>query len=463
MAKFKYAQRSYEDTQTRANQRGGSFDSWIKEGVKTFKAKEGLNTVRFLPMPEEHAERLKVKHYGYDVWVHYDIGGDKNSYPCLEQMKGEFCPVCEYKRELEAEKADKEEIKKLNARKSVVCYIIDRDKESEGPLVWPMSFTIDKEFSQLSMDTTDKTFLAIEDPDEGYDISFIRNGTGLMTKYESKQIARKKSYLCRNEADQDRALEFVTDHPLDEIVQYYSREDIEKAMRGMDRDSADEPPRRGRDRDEGDRGEERQDRRRENVEMRRPAEPAETTERRGAREDTRGEGRGGTRRLRDEVDDRERRAGRDAEPEDDPPRRRGREEDPDPPTREERDVSRRDEPSSYEDDDGNLIDSETGDIIETAAERGRGRATKEPAEDRPTRRRPAGRDERPEPAEDRPRASGKVSDDPPARSSRGRAAEPEDPPTRRRPPADEPPPRRGADTGEARGRLADMRDRRAGR
>jgi hypothetical protein len=78
---FVYRKRSGEDVKQRANMRGGNFDSFIKPQYKLYKVKDGKNLIRILPPTWEGA-----KHYGFDLFVNYNIGADNQSYLSLSKM-----------------------------------------------------------------------------------------------------------------------------------------------------------------------------------------------------------------------------------------------------------------------------------------------------------------------------------------------------------------------------------------
>jgi len=468
--------RTFEEVHERANQRGSAADTWLKQGINVFKSKEGLNTLRYLPVPKADADRLGLSHYGMEVFVHYNVGGDRHSYPCLEAMKKQRCPVCEYRKQLEAEKADEEEIKELRYRKTVIAWVIDRDAERTGVQLWPMSYTMDKKFCALSMDERDKTILIIDDPDEGYDISFRREGTGLNTKYNGEKIAREPSYLMRDERDQEDLLQFVAENPLDSVIQFFSEEEIDATLNG--RSTANEDRGRIRDDRESDRGRDRADDRGRG----RGDEPRRLRDRlndddgggRGERE-----GRSRDTGARDEPsDDRTRgRAGRGSDRDDDRGTRdrgddsgrsdRGRDRNSDRDRPDDRRSGGADndgaaEEATYEDDEGNLVNRETGEVLETASERGRAEANREPAE-----RASRGRDEGPrgrsgEASTERRRPASRVADDPPpARSGRGSTREADEgvaTTERRRPAASRDAAPSSAEQGK--GRLAGLRGRR---
>src|SRR5689334_686362 len=105
-----YRPRTYDDANDRANQRSTNAEHYLKSNVNTFKAREGDNTVRFIPIPPAVIDEYGLKnHYGMEVFVHHNIGPEKSSFLCLLQMKKGNCPVCDYRAKLEAEKVPREE------------------------------------------------------------------------------------------------------------------------------------------------------------------------------------------------------------------------------------------------------------------------------------------------------------------------------------------------------------------
>jgi hypothetical protein len=202
------------------------FDSIFKQDFAVFKVKDGENRVRFLPASWEDAE-----HYGLDIYVHYGIGSDNQSYLCLDKMKGEECPVCLERNR--AEGGDEDYVRALTATKRVLCWVIDRDDEEAGPLLWPMAWTVDRDIATLCIDARSREALFIDDPEEGYDVTFTKTGAKLKTKYIGIKIDRRPSPLCD---DADRAqewLDFVADNPLKSVLQYFDAKRIAAAASGM--------------------------------------------------------------------------------------------------------------------------------------------------------------------------------------------------------------------------------------
>lgn len=235
---FEYTRRGQEAVKKRAEQSGGDFDRYLKDGLKAFKTNDGNNFIRFLPPTWKDPQ-----HYGHDIFVHYSVGADNQTYVCPDKMKDEPCPVCEeLHRAKKDDKDDKDEkyIKSLEPKKRVLVYLINRDQEREGVMVWSMPWTLDRDICKVSqVDRKTGETLFIDDPDKGYDVEFERKGSKDRTEYIGVAIARRESPLGN-----DKWLQFAVDNPLPDQVIVYPYEDIQKALGGGGS--------RGRDKDEND-------------------------------------------------------------------------------------------------------------------------------------------------------------------------------------------------------------------
>ena len=214
---FKYRQRSKEKWESRAEQSGYSRRSMFVEGINLFRPNDGDNLIRILPPTFDDAE-----HYGYEIFVHYNVGPDGDSFLCHNIMNQDPCPICE-ERTRALKDNDKEYADKLVGKKRVLTYIVDRDQEDEGLQLWSMPWTLDADFTSLAIDKRTGEILDIDDPDNGYDVEFSKSGRGRNTKYGSVAIARKSSDL--NDPD---ALEGAIELPLNECLKFYDYDDILK-------------------------------------------------------------------------------------------------------------------------------------------------------------------------------------------------------------------------------------------
>lgn len=214
-AKFTYTPRTPEQVKERASQRTDGRDSPWDSSVQFFTPAEGDNSIRILPPPSD----ADWGHYGFPVFIHYDIGADKNSYLCLDRMKGEPCPICE-ERERASGAGEDELAKELKAGSRLGVYVIDRSKPNKGPLLWNLSGNMDQDILKLTVDGRTGEVLPIDHPDEGYDLTFNRKGAGMTTKYTGYRFDRAPSPLSDDQDQADEWLAFITEHPVDGLLSY---------------------------------------------------------------------------------------------------------------------------------------------------------------------------------------------------------------------------------------------------
>jgi hypothetical protein len=236
---FKYQERSKEDWRERANMKGGQmFDSIIKPSYKLYKIKDGKNVIRIMPPTWERS-----RHYAYDIFVNYDIGPDNGSYLSLSKMKGERDPIAEAR--LQADREDDAALAKaLRPTQRELMWIIDRVEEDEGPLLFNCPFTVDQSFINLAYDQDTGAILRIDHPEDGCDIRFYKEGKGKEgTKYDaSKMRLMEPGPLCDDEKKQQEWLNYITEHPVPDCLQFYSYDHILKVFGGGAPVAKDEEP-----------------------------------------------------------------------------------------------------------------------------------------------------------------------------------------------------------------------------
>ncbi len=221
--KFKYTTRSREAAQRAATQTGGQYDSYIREEFEIFKPKPDTDhQLRIMPATWDEADN-----YGVEVFVHYGIGSDENSYLCRLKMLGEPCPICE-----EAMATDDDDYaKELKPSKRIAVWLIDRDQEDKGPLIWPMSYTTDKEIGKLQENKRTGEFYPVDCPYDGWDIELEREGTGLRTKY-TVAISRSQTLLSDDETQLEEWMDFITENPIPDTLNYYEYDYIKQVFEG---------------------------------------------------------------------------------------------------------------------------------------------------------------------------------------------------------------------------------------
>jgi len=246
---FKYQRRTKDNLRERANQSSGDFDSIFKPQYKLYKIKEGKNLIRVLPPTWENPS-----HYGFDIHVNYGIGADNQAYLSLKKMKNERDPLHEAK--LLAERSGDEDLAKaLKPRKRVISWIIDRLDEEIGPQILSCPVTLDKGIAGASFDDDTGEIMYIDDPKEGFDVRFYREGSGLNTDYPGEKIKLlNQGPIHEDSSIQAEWLEYISEHPLPECLNYYSYDHIAEVFNGKTRskndDEDEKPKRRSRNDDE---------------------------------------------------------------------------------------------------------------------------------------------------------------------------------------------------------------------
>lgn len=240
---YSYEPRSKEQIDKRAKMRGKEFDRFVKEGIKSWTPKDGVNIIRILPPTWKNPE-----HYGLDLYVHYGIGPDRQSYLDLSKMLEKPDPIAEERAEALRDGDDKY-AKELESKRRCGVYLIDRDNEKEGVQFWSMPWTIDADLNKLCVDKRTGETLNIDDPEEGYDVEFEKTGKNQNTKYDAVAIARRSSPLGNR-----KWLEWAMDNPLPDQLVYFDYEHIAKAFGGGGSHRGREDEREERGRDDADRG-----------------------------------------------------------------------------------------------------------------------------------------------------------------------------------------------------------------
>lgn len=222
---FKYTPRTKQQIKERASQRGGAYNSLLREDIPFFGAnEEGGYTIRILPATWENP-----KHYGVECFVHYGVGPENQRYLCLNKMDKGDCPVCEeWVRATASDDIDTATA--LSPKKRVAVWLIDRGNEDDGPLAWFMPWTVDRDINAESIDRRTGEYFLIEDPEEGYDIEFRKVRSGQWLRYQNVQPARKSTPLHDDQSIADAWIAFVVNNPLVDCMEYYDYDHINKVL-----------------------------------------------------------------------------------------------------------------------------------------------------------------------------------------------------------------------------------------
>lgn len=400
---FVYRRRSADEVKKRAEDRGRRFDSPFADNVDIWRIKDGENTVRILPPTwDDH------KSWGYDVMMHMRVGPDASSYACLK-MKGERCPICDAAQEAK-DAGEDDEYKALRPQNRVVAWVIDRDGETEMPLLWPMSFMQSREIEDLSYSKKTGKVLYIDSPEEGFDVSLRRTGQGLKTRYSGLQFDRDPSEISDDPKTQEKIIDYITENPLPSVLKFYPEDYLVKIMSGTapepDEDAEEEDEDSPRSSKKGGKGKAS---RRDEEEDEDAEEQVEEDDNEEEDEKPRGKKRG--RRDADEEEDEDAEAEDDSEEESE--ENNAEDEDDDQPAKKKGKRGKRD---AEEEDDDSEEDAEEDDVAEDddAEEEGEEEPDEE-EEEKPRSKKRGKHDDDDEEDED-----GEEDEDPPARKASGK-------------------------------------------
>jgi hypothetical protein len=235
---FKYQERSKDDWRERANMKGGQFDTYIKPAYRLYKAKDGKNVIRILPPTWE-----KARHYGYDIHVNYQIGPDNQAYLSLSKMLGKPDPIAEARTQAERE-GDEALGKALRPTHRILMWVIDRLDEEQGPQLYPAPFSkVDKAFINLAYDQDTGEIIEVDNPEEGCDIRFYKEGANLGTDYPaSKMRLLEPGPISDDEKKQQQWLDYVAENPIPDCLNYYDYDHISGVFNGGAPKPKDEDP-----------------------------------------------------------------------------------------------------------------------------------------------------------------------------------------------------------------------------
>jgi hypothetical protein len=246
---FEYAGRTDEDVSRRAKQSSARYESIFNKEVPYFTARAGENCVRIMPWifkddpdwAELTATAKWDNHWGISVMIHRNVGPDKGTVLCLDKMLGEPCPVCDVFHAEEAEEL------KLSDR--VLVWVIDRNNEKAGPQLWNMPLGTSKDISLASELRGGKGALLIDNPDEGHDVYFDREGEKDRTRYKQFEVVKEPSYLCEDEDKQYAWLDYVAENRLPDLLKFQEPEYLDKLLSGqIEKPDEDEGTERGSER-----------------------------------------------------------------------------------------------------------------------------------------------------------------------------------------------------------------------
>ena len=223
--KFQYHKRSEAQYNKASSESSGNWDSYLVDGISVFKPQDGGNQVR--PLPPTFPD---YNDFAMTLHVHYGIGPDSATYLCRKMLgDDEECAICDEHKRLS--KDGDEDANQFKAKKRKAFWLIDRKGDNKTtPLLWSSPFGTWQDIMVMCKDE-DGEITYPDDPEEGCDILFTKEGTGQRTRYTGIRLGKTRP-LMKEEDAQDEVLEYVQEHPINEILNFYDNDYLEGVLEG---------------------------------------------------------------------------------------------------------------------------------------------------------------------------------------------------------------------------------------
>jgi len=184
-----------EKKQTLKDGSRSKFRSELLEDQSFYKPRDSENYIRII----QPLEVEELGYYGKEIYFHREVGALKGNFPCLKQMQGKRCVVCETQTN-DLWETNRDYAKTLYPTQRVLMWILDlklRDDEENynKPLLWSCARTLAEDILGQSHKKGTEVYINVSDPFEGRAIYFDKEGKGINTKYKNVQLADEPDEL----------------------------------------------------------------------------------------------------------------------------------------------------------------------------------------------------------------------------------------------------------------------------
>ena len=201
-------------------------------GLRAFKITPDSHFLAILPNPDNPDV------YAHEIYIHYDVN-KTGSYLCPEKNFNEMCPVCEYRKALEAEGEPDEVTGSLNPGRKYLIYVVDmtdRKTIRKGPQLLAAPYSVMAGFADAATDQRTGAIIDITDPDTAVNVVFKRTGTSMQaTEYSAFGIEDRTDKLPSKYAKSLPSFEEVMEMPnvekMAEAINFDLEEDSKKLKR----------------------------------------------------------------------------------------------------------------------------------------------------------------------------------------------------------------------------------------
>lgn len=231
---FKYRRPSEAAVRQDSTQSGGAFASIFVDGHDEFKPKKGSTyTIRIAPATWGTDDN-PPKSYAHEVMVNYGVGPDGEGFISRTWAGFDDDPVLEMHdrlRQFGDEYADL--LKEQKAKKRRPMYVLVQGEEDLGWRPWAPGWTVQRDIAKASVSKRKKTVKYIDDPEEGYWVTFSRESGGY-GDYAIDEVDDEPSPISEDPKRQKELLDWLVENPLPDQYKIYSYDEIKRRCDGQE-------------------------------------------------------------------------------------------------------------------------------------------------------------------------------------------------------------------------------------
>src|SRR5579863_6563520 len=223
---------AYKQKKDNPNSTDGDF--LFKKKMTFYTVRDGQNIIRLLPAMWEDATFPWMEAY-----IHYQIGANNSQFFCLAKMANKPCPICE-EAKLATDRGEKPEVvRTLYPQHRAIAWVVDRLDPSKGPVLWVMPYkNLAHQIITISFKRATGEPVFVDDPTEGWDILFEKEGKGITTKYSGVRKDDEPTPLHVDPETAAKWLQEAETNSIKNLLQYKEYEHIKAVLHGIAEDVA---------------------------------------------------------------------------------------------------------------------------------------------------------------------------------------------------------------------------------
>ena len=194
----------------------------------------------FVSGKREHPDNKRLKkgdpHWEWMIYVHKNVGINKEQIPCLAKMFNKPCPICEdLQKKAQDPEFTKEMANAIRAKQTQAFNVIDRADKEKGIQIFPYSYHLFGKLldSRLAKGGKDRTGFANPEGGKTLVTEWKKDGGGGYTWYECTSIDFEERKDYKDSIVDDA-------HALDMLCKKYDYDTVKKLYKGASSEEEDD-------------------------------------------------------------------------------------------------------------------------------------------------------------------------------------------------------------------------------